>query len=66
MKRFCLNRHNGYINGVFLDFSIRKIDLKELWTFKWHRNFDISGIWAKAVAVHGDDWTEWMRKFRDY
>lgn len=27
---FCMNRHNGYINGLFLDWSIRKIGLKEL------------------------------------
>jgi len=66
MKRLCLNRHNGYVNGVFLDFSVRRIGLKELWTFKWHRNFDTSGIWTKAVGAGADDWPEWMRKFRDY
>ena len=66
MKRFCLNRHNGYVNGIFLDFSVRRVGLKELWTFKWHRSFDTAGIWTKAGGVYPDDWPEWMRRFRDY
>ena len=65
MERFCLNRHNGYVNGVFLDLSVRRIGLKKLWTFKWHRNFDINGIWTKAGSGGPDDWPEWMRNFRD-
>ena len=66
MKRFCLNRHDGYINSAFLDFSVRKIGLKELWTFKWHRTFDTGGTWTRAGGVHPDEWPEWMRIFRDY
>ncbi len=26
----CINRHNGYVNGLFLDLSVRKVGLKEL------------------------------------
>jgi len=66
MKRFCLNRHNGYIDGIFLDFSVRRIALKELWTFKWHRNFDTAGTWTKAGGVRPGDWPDWMSGFRDY
>ncbi len=66
MKRFCMNRHGEYTNGVFLDFSVRKIGLKQLWTFKWHRSFDISNSWTKAGGVQPSDWPEWMRNFRDY
>jgi prepilin-type processing-associated H-X9-DG protein len=54
--RFCLNRHNGAVNGVFLDFSVRKIGLKELWKLKWHRKFDTN---AKLP-----NWPEWMKKFK--
>jgi len=39
---FCMNRHNGYINGLFLDWTVRKIGLKELWTLKWYSDFDTS------------------------
>jgi len=66
MKRFCLNRHNGYINGAFLDFTVRKIGLKEQWIFKWHKNFDTGGTWTKTGGVKPDDWPQWMRRFRDY
>ena len=34
MWRFCINRHNGHINSLFMDWSVRKIGIKELWTLK--------------------------------
>jgi hypothetical protein len=66
MKRFCLDRHNGTINSVFLDISVRKIGLKELWTLKWHRNYFTAGFWTKAGFSDPEDWPQWMRKFKDY
>jgi len=66
MKRFCMNRHGEYANSVFLDFSVRKIGLKQLWTFKWHRSFDINNSWTTAGGVQPSDWPEWMRRFKDY
>ncbi|MBW8041329.1 MAG: prepilin-type N-terminal cleavage/methylation domain-containing protein [Planctomycetes bacterium] len=57
MHHFCIDRHNGFINGVFLDWTVRKIGLKELWKLKWHREFDTSG-WPGA-------WPNWMRQFKD-
>jgi prepilin-type N-terminal cleavage/methylation domain-containing protein/prepilin-type processing-associated H-X9-DG protein len=63
---FCINRHNGYINGVFLDWSVRKIGLKELWTLKWYPDFDTSDEWTKAGGVQPEDWPKWMRNFKDY
>jgi len=66
MGRFCINRHNGYINGVFLDFTIRKVGLKELWTFKWYRTYKLDGPWTPAGGVSPADWPEWMQMFKDY
>jgi prepilin-type N-terminal cleavage/methylation domain-containing protein len=66
MHLVCINRHNGYINTVFLDLDVRKVGLKELWTLKWHREFNTRGPWTKAGGVKPEDWPEWMRKFRDY
>ncbi len=63
---FCINRHNGYVNGLFLDWSVRKIGLKELWTLKWNTEFDTAGPWTKAGGVLPEDWPVWMRKFKDY
>lgn len=66
MTWFCTDRHNGSINGVFLDFSVRKIGLKELWTFKWHKSFDVSGAWTTAGGCRPSYWPEWMKGFKDY
>ena len=66
MDRFCINRHNGFTNGLFLDFSVRKIGLKDLWKLRWHREFNINGPWTKAGLVESGDWPEWMRSFKDY
>lgn len=66
MARCCINRHKGTINCLFMDFSARKVGLKELWTLKWHRNFDTEGPWTKAGGVQPSDWPEWMRNFKDY
>jgi prepilin-type N-terminal cleavage/methylation domain-containing protein len=63
---FCINRHDGFVNGLFLDWSIRKIGLKQLWTLKWHEDFDTRGPWTKAGGVQPDDWPPWMRGFKDY
>ena len=62
----CINRHNGHVNYLFMDWSVRKVGLKELWTLKWHRNYDTAGPWTKAGSVKPDDWPEWMRRFKDY
>jgi len=63
---FCVNRHNGHVNGLFLDWSVRRIGLKELWTLKWHAEFNTAGPWTKAGGVKPEDWPQWMRRFKDY
>ena len=66
MKRFCLGRHSSATNGLFLDFSVRTVRLKELWTLKWHRRFDTAGPWTKAGGVQPSDWPKWMRALGGY
>ncbi|MFH1882058.1 MAG: type II secretion system protein [Planctomycetota bacterium] len=66
MRRFCLNRHNAATNGAFLDFSVRRIGLKELWTLKWNRNFETVNLWTKAGGVLPGDWPGWMSNFKNY
>jgi prepilin-type N-terminal cleavage/methylation domain-containing protein/prepilin-type processing-associated H-X9-DG protein len=66
MSCLCINRHNGGINSLFMDWSVRKVGLKELWRLKWHRKFDTAGPWTKAGGMTPEDWPEWMRQFKDY
>jgi prepilin-type N-terminal cleavage/methylation domain-containing protein/prepilin-type processing-associated H-X9-DG protein len=66
MNHFCINRHNGYINLLFMDWSARNVGLKELWTLKWHRAYVTNGPWTKAGGAQPDDWPVWLRSFKDY
>ncbi|MEN6425373.1 MAG: type II secretion system protein [Phycisphaerales bacterium] len=62
----CINRHDGTLNSLFLDWSVRPVGLKELWTLKWHLQWDTAGPWTKAGGVQPEDWPKWMRRFKDY
>jgi prepilin-type N-terminal cleavage/methylation domain-containing protein len=67
MDHFCINRHlHGTINGLFADWSVRPVGLKELWTLKWHRTFNTGGPWTMAGGCQPSDWPNWMRNFRAY
>jgi len=66
MMHFCIDRHNGVTNHAFIDWSVRTVGLKELYTLKWHREFPQSGYWTKAGGVQPSNWPEWMRNLKDY
>jgi prepilin-type N-terminal cleavage/methylation domain-containing protein len=58
MRRFCANRHNGCVNVLFMDLTVRPVGLKGLWKLKWHRKYDTN-----------DDlpvWPEWMQNIPDF
>ena len=59
MNRFCMNRHQQGINAIFLDYSARKVWLKELWRLKWAKNFSLTAPlpdWQAEAA--------WMANFK--
>jgi prepilin-type processing-associated H-X9-DG protein len=66
MQRVCIDRHNGSVNCLFMDWSARKVGLKELWTLKWHRDYNTGGQWTKAGGVTPSDWPQWMQPFKDF
>ncbi len=67
MKRFCMNRHSGGMtNLAFVDWTVRKVGLKELWTLKWYRDSNTAGPWTTAGLVQPSDWPQWMRRLKDY
>jgi len=63
---YVMNRHNGGINSLFMDWSVRKVGAKELWTLKWGPYYETGGPWTKRGAVKPEDWPAWMRGFKDY
>ena len=62
MRRYTVNRHEGYVNGIFMDFSGRKIGLKELWKLEWHQGYRENDPSPTAW----DDPDHWMFGMRDY
>ena len=66
MKHYAIDRHNSVNNQLFLDWSVRRIGVKELWTLKWHKKYLVTGFWTMAGGVQMSDWPAWMRKFKDY
>ena len=65
IKRWCIDRHGGAINGLFLDWSVQPVGLKELWTLDWSPWFDSQGPWTRTGGVRREDWPRWMREFKD-
>ncbi|OHB66927.1 MAG: hypothetical protein A2Y76_03705 [Planctomycetes bacterium RBG_13_60_9] len=66
MRRICINRHEGGINMAFLDWSVRKAGLKELWALKWHKAYPQNGPYTTAGGVMPSNWPEWMQPLKDY
>jgi prepilin-type processing-associated H-X9-DG protein len=70
INRWNLDRHNKAINMLFLDWSARKVGLRELWMLKWNTqqegptNAPVSP-WGNTDYVpdpdNPSDWPEWMR-----
>jgi len=61
MQRYCINRHDGTVNVLFLDSSVRSIGLKQLWRLKWHRTYNLNAplpVWVTEAP--------WMKNFKDY
>jgi len=66
MWRVCVDRHDGFVNNLFCDWSVRSVGMKELWTLKWNKSFNIRGPWTKAGGCMPGDWPEWMRHYKDF
>ena len=66
IDRCCINRHQGHLTVAFLDWSARKIGVKEVYTLQWHRGFNTRGPWTRAGGVKDEDWPDWIRPFKDY
>ncbi len=66
LSAFVINRHSGSINALFLDWSVRKVGLKELWKLKWSKTFNTNGTLTAAGGMKPEAWPQWMRSFKEY
>ena len=57
MNHFCIDRHEGAINIVFMDWHVESVKLKKLWKLKWHKTFNTNGTWTRINAP----WPDWMK-----
>lgn len=61
-----INRHGtrneGVTNLSFLDGTVRKVGLKELWTLHWHK------LWKEEINMSPSEseWPDWMERFKNY
>jgi len=53
INRVCINRHEGGINLLFLDMTVRKTTIKGLWDLDW------SKYW-RDNDMDKPDWPEWI------
>ena len=62
MELVCMDRHNGGINSAFVDLSVQKIGLKDLWKKKWHKEYNIDGPYTWPDTP----WPPWMQDMQAY
>ncbi len=64
MNRLCMDRHGGgFTNVLFMDWSVKKVGLKELWGLRWHRNYDVQGPYTLGGGMTPGEWPVWMKDF---
>ncbi len=66
MRIFSINRHDGFVNVLLMDWTTRKVGIKKLWTLKWYVRYNTAGPWTTAGFAQPTDWPQWMRNFKDY
>ncbi|UCC23267.1 MAG: type II secretion system protein [Planctomycetota bacterium] len=58
MAHFCVVRHpGGDNNGLFMDYSVRIVNVRELWSLKWHTEFKTE---SKNLPAELEDRTHWI------
>ncbi len=60
---FCIARHGLSVNSLFMDCSVRRVGLRQLWGLKWHRKFDVNNERVRAPL---SAWPKWLRQAPEY
>jgi prepilin-type N-terminal cleavage/methylation domain-containing protein len=61
-----IDRHNLSINMLFLDWTVRKVGLKQLWQLRWSKQDGWGNPFVVPDPLNPDDWPEWMRNSKNY
>jgi len=59
IMRVCIDRHGDYVNMCFLDYSMKQIGLKQLWTLRWDKSWP-------ALDTRTITWPDWLAGLPDY
>jgi len=62
MRYVCLNRHMQSVNMAFVDMSVRRVWLKELWNLRWHRQWWDKENEPEPDWNYGNGWMSSMRE----
>jgi hypothetical protein len=55
INRVCINKHEGGINVLYLDMSVRKTTLKQLWDIEWNK------YW-RDNDIPEPEWPNWIEE----
>ena len=59
MGRFVIKRHRKKgINCIFIDQTLQMINAKDMWKYKWHRNFNNK---TNPYVYSDADWPDWLK-----
>ena len=61
----CIDRHQEQINMLFLDGTVRKVGLKELWILNWNRGYRAELI-ANGLPSEFDNPFHWIYHYKNY
>jgi hypothetical protein len=56
MAHFCLTRHDTFINMLYMDYTVKKVHLRDLWPQKWNRWTD------QEDCPTVFDYPDWLKK----
>jgi prepilin-type N-terminal cleavage/methylation domain-containing protein/prepilin-type processing-associated H-X9-DG protein len=61
IRDVCIDRHSGSVNVLFMDYTVARVGLKQLWDLHWHRQ------WTKPPYAQPppSPWPDWMRRYGD-